>query len=94
MTTRGFLGLEFVLVDKRDPLLVSLVLTVYYPKELKQNEGIPFVPPPADQRHGSPFRTCWEPPTRAILLALPRKESSAPWLTTSPDKQAGAVSQP
>lgn len=51
MTLQGFLVLEFVQVDKRDPLFVSLVLNVYYPKELKQHKGIPFLPPSADQRH-------------------------------------------
>lgn len=93
-TTQGFLGLEFVLVDKRDPLFLSLVLAVYCPKELKQNEGIPFLPPPADQRRWSPSRTYWEPPTRAIPLALPKKGSSTPWLIASPAKQAEAKRAP
>lgn len=86
MSTWGSGRLEFVLVGERDPLFVSLVLIVYYPKEPKQNEGIPLLPPATDQRHGSPSRTCWEPPIRTILLALPRKGSNISWLTTSPAK--------
>lgn len=52
----AFWGLKFVLLDKRDPLFLSLVLMVYSPQELRQNEGTPFLSPSPDQRHGSPSR--------------------------------------
>lgn len=60
-----FWGLKFVLVDKRDPLFLSLVLTVYSPRELKQNEGTPYLSPSPDQRWGALPGLL-----RATLLAL------------------------
>lgn len=45
-----------MLADKRDPLLLSVVLTVYSPKEPKQNRATPLLSPSPDQRHGSPSR--------------------------------------
>lgn len=74
-----------MLLDKRDPLFLSLVLMVYSPQGLRQNEGTPFLSPSPDQRHGSPLPGL----LGAILLALPRKGANTPQLTMVPAKQAG-----